>query len=67
MVLIIALNAALCFAVIAAVASPLLWAIFTQHRDHPLAVASTARVAEYASTQSERLESRGRRAQVAVA
>jgi hypothetical protein len=34
MTLIIALNAILCFGVIATVVCPLLWAIFTQHRDH---------------------------------
>jgi protoporphyrinogen oxidase len=34
MTLIIVLNAILCLGVIATVVSPLLWAIFTQHRDH---------------------------------
>jgi hypothetical protein len=34
MTLIIALNAMLCVGVIAVVVRPLVWAIFTQHRDH---------------------------------
>ena len=41
MALIIVLNALVCLCVIVMVVSPLLWAIFTQHRDH-VAVAGTA-------------------------
>ena len=34
MTLIIVLNALFCLGVVLMVASPLVWAIFTQHRDH---------------------------------
>jgi hypothetical protein len=42
MTLIIALNAILCFGVIAVVVSPLIWAILTQHRDHVALAPATA-------------------------
>jgi hypothetical protein len=64
--LIIVLNAVSCFAVILAVASPLLWAIFTQHRDQPGAVTGSVRVAEHALAQRERTPARHARPEIAA-
>ncbi len=66
MTLIIVLNAVLCFGVIVAVASPLLWAIFTQHQDHALTAAGPAHLARV-STRPERAPARRHRPEVAVA
>jgi hypothetical protein len=69
MTLIIALNAILCLGVIAMVVSPLIWAIFTQHRDHvALAPASAFGPKVLTDTRQYRHARRGvRRPEVAVA
>ena len=66
MTLIIVLNAVLCSGVIVAVASPLLWAIFTQHRDHSVTVACPAHLAGV-STRQECAPTPRQRREVAVA
>jgi hypothetical protein len=67
MTLIIALNAVLCFGVIVAVATPLLWAILTQHRDHPVALAYRTHVPELVRPWPEPAQARHRRPEVAMA
>jgi hypothetical protein len=65
MVLIIALNAVLAAGVIAMVLSPLLWAIFTQHRHHVALAPATAFGPK--TVTSGQIPVRVRRARFAVA
>lgn len=54
MALVIAINATLCFGVIVGVVAPLVWAIFTQHRDTQAVAAQRRRRARTATATPRR-------------